>query len=200
MCVNDCILTMPKSSPPIHHYAWQLVWGICSDAITCFLSNMVLCMMTIFLHLKHISAKSIAHVHLWFVQTQFCKPKSCCHILFKGRRLFSATLSLKSYMFRSEFLVVWRWPHNPFQTDRIITSLRPFKKIVTLLNNYDLITWLLIIIIFIIVEVGKVLFFNLISECWFMFFFFFYIFVFFLFKDTGKDHINCNLGLEEINT
>jgi len=45
---------------------------------------------------------------LWFVQIQLCKPKLCCHVLFREKRLSPTTLPKKPYLF-SFFLIILSW-------------------------------------------------------------------------------------------
>ncbi|MEE6509708.1 hypothetical protein FKM82_027409 [Ascaphus truei] len=67
--------------------------------------NVALCTMAKHLHFGLVCPKDIVQEVLWFVQMQLCKPKPCCHVLFREKRLSQDKPSNKPYLF-SLFLIV----------------------------------------------------------------------------------------------
>lgn len=60
------------------------------------------------LHTGRFTTKDIVPGELWFVQMQFCEPKSCCKILFGKKRPFLSILLWKPYLF-SLFPILLSW-------------------------------------------------------------------------------------------
>lgn len=76
--------------------------GVCSDTLCKGFAN---------LHIGLICSKDIVSELMWLVQMQLCKLKSRCHILFRVKGFFLATLPRKPYFF-TLFLIVQSGIHT----------------------------------------------------------------------------------------
>ncbi|MEE6525370.1 hypothetical protein FKM82_025322 [Ascaphus truei] len=53
------------------------------------------------LHFGLVCPKDIVPEVLWFVQMQLCKPKPCCHVLFREKRLSPGNPSKQTILVQS---------------------------------------------------------------------------------------------------
>ncbi|MEE6509716.1 hypothetical protein FKM82_027428 [Ascaphus truei] len=91
--LNDC--KIPRSygckTSPNHHPSITMLdsWYEVFVLICCvwFLPSVALCIVAKHLHFGLICRKDIVPEVLWFVQMQLCKPKPCCHVLLREKRL-----------------------------------------------------------------------------------------------------------------